>query len=210
MSGSRERRASLQVDEICDAFETAWQSDQGPPELGDFIDRSDPKLRETLVFELLLLDRHYRKAANQELTRQAYLALLPDDAGGISRAFASEASQNETIDSIPAAGDATIDQVSGPNPVATQIGQRVRYFGDYELVDEIARGGMGVVYRAKQISLNRVIALKMILAGHIAGEDQIRRFQLEAEAAANLDHPGIVPIHDIGEHNGQPYFPMKL
>ena len=159
----------------------------------------------------MLVDYLQAIEAGRAPDRTEWLARHPDLADELASFFANRADFALLAGpaALPPSETPTVG-ADGPTDGVPLVGESLRYFGDYELLEEIARGGMGVVYKARQVSLNRVVALKMILAGQLATPRTCSASSSEAEAAANLDHPNIVPIYEVGEHEGQHYFRMKL
>ena len=181
-------RSQIPVDLVVHEYRTRrWSGER--PSHAEYFDRF-PSLSDLLRPELDRVDRE----------RFAPVAKQHDiivDRTSPSHTHETEVSQATTIS-------------RDSNSTANSDSSLPEKFGDYEILDEIARGGMGVVYRAHQISLDRIVALKVIGWGKLAGDEEVRRFHVEAQAAAQLEHPGIVPIFDVGQSAGYHYFTMAL
>jgi eukaryotic-like serine/threonine-protein kinase len=162
----------------------------------------DPRLAEIVTAYLQSVEDGHPLDPRDLLTRH------PDLAGALADFFSARAMVLHAVAGQPG----PFPPMPSSNRGSEEVPERSTppSFVDYELLEEIAQGGMGVVYKARQRSLNRQVALKMIRASHLASAIDRERFLAEAEAAASLDHPGIVPIYEVGECQGQAYFSMKL
>lgn len=174
----------------------------------DFIE--DPEFQQVLAVCLEALQR------GESIDREQLMIDYPTHAEAIEQ-FLHDRAELEQLTQLFLPAN---DSVTGGNDEVTLAygatlprliaGDTIRYVGDYEVLEEIARGGMGVIFKAKQRTLNRTVALKMILAGKLASVADIERFCREARAAGRLKHPNIVPIHEVGEYEGHHYFTMDL
>jgi serine/threonine-protein kinase len=161
---------------------------------------------------LRLLDDYLaRLQAGEQPDRAALLAAHPELGSALLclEALEGMAPPDDAADDAAADDAAADDGPAEPPDTPAEAGELPRSFGPYDLLGEIGRGGMGVVYKARQKDLDRVVALKMILASHLASPEHVRRFQVEARAAARLRHSNIVHIHEVGQHHGQHYFTME-
>jgi serine/threonine-protein kinase len=177
------------LDRACNRFEEAWKAGT-PPDIDLAAEGWEGDERRDLLLELVCLDALYRRKAGLACTPADYARRYPQlDTASLEQALSDSA--------------ATSPRVTGDNAVPARV-------GGYEVLGEIARGGMGVVYRARQPGLNRLVALKMVLPGQLVTAEAVRRFRTEAENVARLEHENIVPIYEVGEYQGQPFFAMKL
>jgi WD40 repeat protein/tRNA A-37 threonylcarbamoyl transferase component Bud32 len=161
-------------------------------------------LRRQDLLQEVLEDYMRRRDRGEEVNRDQLLARHPDLADELRSYFAGSDEVGQ-LGQWPSVGPGTF-----LSPVAPPAEGATRSVGDYELLERIGQGGMGVIYKARQRSLRRLVALKMIRPDRLAAPADVLRFRSEAEAVASLDHPHIVPIYEVGEHQGEHYFSMKL
>jgi tetratricopeptide (TPR) repeat protein len=210
------------LDQICDRFEAAWKAAASTgrrPRIEEFLNGVPEGERIALLRELVPLDVHYRRLAGDRPRAGDYQGRFSGlDASCLAATFDQVFPSPADIGDIPPPSGKPCATAPPEDPYATlcndsggasPAGARYPPIPGYVILTELGRGGMGVVYKAVQIDLKRVVALKTILAGPHADDEALVRFRTEAEAIARLQHPHVVQIHDIGEYEGLPYIALE-
>ncbi len=196
--------------EIVRVFDAAWSSGDRPA-LPEFLAKLPATARDSVVCELIGRDVHFRRGNGETPHLEEYLTLLPEYAELIRR-IPMLGQSAPLPEALPSAFAATItahpEEFAEPTPATMGGSDMPVQIGAYRILEEIGRGGMGVVYRAKDPYLGRSVAIKLVLDQARGNTEHLARFRLEAEAAARIDHPGIVSIYEAGEHSGLPYLVM--
>jgi WD40 repeat protein/tRNA A-37 threonylcarbamoyl transferase component Bud32 len=198
------------VDEACDRFEAAWRAGDRPL-IEDFLGGTTESDRPVLLRHLLGLELDYRGGLGESLGPSEYRSRFPGHEGLIDSVFAEFAqgfkvvreTESETLETRTGRDGSRWGRGASPPP------DGFPNIPGFEIWSELGRGGMGVVYKARQIRLNRLCALKMLLLGEDTGTVSRARFVVEAETIAKLRHPNVVQIYGLGDHNGRPYFEME-
>ncbi len=191
------------IDETCDRFEADWRGG-ARPDLAAFLTDASEAARPRLFRDLLTIELEARLELGETPTATDYQERFPDDADAIAAAFVLFSTDGSTLASPTMRGKK--DQAHAEMSPAVVAALRAE---GYEVHGELGRGGMGVVYLARKVALNRFCALKMILAGAFAGSAASARFRAEAETVARLRHADIVQIYHVGEADGLPYLELE-
>jgi tetratricopeptide (TPR) repeat protein len=216
------------IDEACDRFEAAWRGGDRP-DLRTFLAELEGVARARLLRELLELELEFLSEAGEMPDPRRYRERLPEHVDIVDAVFARRTHTGAPRDHLdrPSPADVTIDlppadeahagvmvdvdaSTDPSTAVAPPPSAPARIIAGYEIQGELGRGGMGVVYKARQIALGRMVALKLIRSAEFATTDELVRFPNEAEAVARLDHPHIVPIFEVGQWRALRFFSMKL
>ena len=191
--------AIQRIDFVCDGFEREWRSGRRP-HFASYLTSVSVNDRPLLFVELMAMDMEYRQSSGDQAEYEDYARAYPEYEPIIRR----EADSRRCTQHLPA--DRTTMQSLDTLGITEGPGTKLP---GLELIELIGRGGMGIVFRARQIELGREVAVKLILAGEFASSEQRMRFRIEAEAVATLQHPNIVQVFDAGEFRGQPYLVME-
>ena len=197
------RELKSQLDQLCRDFDAAWNSGN-PPAVESYLQKAPVAMRSRLLAELLRIEIAHRRRSGEQPTPQEFRLRFPADGAVIDALFL-----DTPTEAFPGPM-ALPSTVSAAAESSAPAGAGWPEIPGYEILAQLAPGGMGLVYRARQLGLNRLVAVKVIRSGAHADAHERARFRVEAEAVASLSHPHIIQIYDYGEWNGMPYIAMEF